>query len=164
MKKILFCLLLLVSLCACDESGKEVINPDEKYMYIIDTISNNDVFANKSEFFDIDVEMSAINEGYAYYITIDNPRIAMYNIEAVAIEKDVDYTDKMAANVGVFEEQQYNIIPNQTNVNQGYVKGLVISGISANPETTLYLYVQFYNSDYSAIRSEYIRLNAKYEA
>ena len=163
MKKIVLCLILLLCLTACNSAGKQVIDPDEKYMYIIDSINNNDVFLETSDNFDVTTEMAMIDGGYSYYITIDNPHIAMYRVEAVAIEKGVDYTSHMAANVGVFEEKQYNIVPNQTNVEDGYVKGIVMSGTTENSETTLYLYVQFYNEDYSIIHSEYLQLYLSYE-
>ena len=113
-------------------------------------------------YFDIAVEMAKIESGYRYYITVDNPRIAMYDIELLAIEKDVDYMNNMAANVGIFEETQYNMVPNQANSEMGYVKGVVASGVTNNPQTTLYVFVQFKNSDYSLSHSEFIRLDANY--
>ena len=90
MKKLLLVLLLLLSLCACEEDGKQMANPDERYMFIIEMIGEHDSFQETSNYFDIAVEMAKIEDGYRYYITIDNPRIAMYDIELLAIEKNVD--------------------------------------------------------------------------
>ena len=87
----------------------------------------------------------------------------MYDIEMLVIEKDVDYRNNMAANVGIFEEKEYNMVPNQANIDQGFVKGIVVSGISVKPQTTLYIFVQFKNADYSITRSEYFRLDVTYE-
>ena len=164
MKKILISLCLLLILTACNEDGREIANPDERYIYIIEMIKEHDSFAESSNYFDISVEMAEIQGGYRYYITVDNPRIAMYDVELLAIEDEVDYHSNMAANVGIFENKEYNMVPNQTNVSQGYVKGVVASGISSKSETTLYVFVQFKNIDYSTTHSEYIKLNAKYEA
>ncbi len=163
MKKLLLIICLLISLCACQEDGKQLANPDDRYMYLIEMIREHESFQTSSDYFDIAVEMAKIENGYRYYITIDNPRIAMYDIEMLAIEKDVDYRSNMAANVGIFEEKEYNMVPNQANIDQGFVKGIVVSGISVKPQTTLYIFVQFKNADYSITRSEYFRLDVAYE-
>ena len=163
MKKLLCVFILLLTLCACDDSGKQVADPDERYMYIIEMISEHESFETASDYFDINVEMAKIENGYRYYITVDNPRIAMYDVEMLAIEKNVDYRTQMAANVGIFDEKEYNLVPNQANVDQGYVKGLVISGVSKYPDTKLYVFVQYKNRDYSVTRSEYFELVASYE-
>lgn len=162
MKRLILILVLLMSLCACEQDGKQMANPDDRYMYIIEMIGEHDSFQSTSNYFDISAEMAKIENGYRYYITIDNPRIAMYDIELLAIEKNVDYRNTMAANVGIFEDKEYNMVPNQANIEQGFVKGIVASAITKYPETTLYIFVQFKNSDYSVVRSEYFKLDVSY--
>jgi hypothetical protein len=162
MKKLLIVLCLLLCLCGCEEDGKQMANPDDRYLYIIEMINEHENFQEVSNYFDIGTEMAKIENGYRYYITVDNPRIAMYDIELLAIEEGVDYMNNMAANVGIFEETQYNMVPNQANSEMGYVKGVVASGVTNNPQTTLYVFVQFKNSDYSLSHSEFIRLDANY--
>lgn len=163
MKKILCILLVLLCLCACTEVGKEDVDPDKRYFALIDSIKERDVFVEKSNYFDIATEIAPIEGGYRYYVTIDNPRAALYDVEAMAIEKNVDYTNSMAANIGIFDETEYAMIPNQKNPDKGYVSGVVISGITENPQTTLYIYVSFKNEDYSNTHVEYFKLNAKVE-
>ena len=164
MKKFLLVVLLLFTLCACDDDGKQMANPDDRYMYIIEMINEHESFQTTSNYVDIGVEMAKIENGYRHYITIDNPRIAMYDIEILGIEKGVDYRNNMAANVGIFEDKEYNMVPNQANIDDGFVKGIVVSGVSKEPQTTLYIFVQFKNADYSITRSEYFQLDASYEA
>ena len=163
MKKAGIILLLLLVLCGCQEDGKQKADPDERYMYIIEMIGEHESFQEVSNYFDIATDMAKIEKGYRYYITIDNPRIAMYDIEMLAVEKGVDYRNNMAANCGIFEDKEYHMVPNQSNIDQGFVKGIVISGVSASPETTLYVFVQFKNSDYSTYMSEYFKLDVAYE-
>ena len=163
MKKLLILIFILFSLCGCQEDGKQMANPDDRYMYIIEMINEHESFQTSSNYFDISAEMAKIENGYRYYITVDNPRIAMYDIEMLAIEKNVDYRSNMAANVGIFEDKEYNMVPNQANSEQGFVKGIVASGISKNPNTTLYIFVQFKNADYSITRSEFFMLDVSYE-
>ena len=163
MKKIICVLLIVLCLCGCQEAGKEDVDPNKRYFSLIDSISERDTFLEDSNYFDISTEIAPINDGYRYYVTIDNPRAALYDIEAMAIEKGVDYTNNMAANIGVFEETEYSMIPNQKNPDKGYVSGIVISGTTEKEETTLYIYVSFKNEDYSNTHVEYFKLNAKVE-
>ena len=164
MKKALLIITLLLTLSGCINSGKKEANLNERYTNIIELIKEHENFATSSNYYDISVEMAKINEGYRYYITLDNPRIAMYDIEMLAIEDDVDYMTNMAANVGIFEDTQYNMIPNQANAAKGFTKGIIASGVSSKPETTLYIFTQFKNQDFSKVHSEYFKLTAKYEA
>lgn len=163
MKKILAVLLTLLILCGCSEIGVENVDPNKRYYALIETIKERDTFSTTSNYFDIKTEMASIDGGYRYYVTIDSPRVALYDVEAIAIEKDVDYTNNMAANIGIFEEKEYAMIPNQKNPDKGFVSGHVISGISEKPVTTLYVYVSFKNEDYSNTKIEYFKLNAQYK-
>lgn len=163
MKKLLVLLLIILCLCGCQEIATENVDPDQRYFDMINTIKEHEVFINTSNYYDVSVEMAKIEEGYRYYVTIDNARIALYDIEAMAIEQDVDYSNTMAANIGIFEEKEYSMIPNQKNPEKGFVSGLVMSGVSELPETTLYIYVSFKNADYSEIKTEYFKLDVKYE-
>ena len=150
-------------LCGCSLLPNKTQDADDRYFYLIDMLNEHETFSDASRYFAIEVEMAKIENGYRYYIIIDDPQLAMYDIELIAIEKDVDYTEKMAANIGIFEDTQYNMIPNQSNVEDGYVKGLVASGVSSKAETTLYIFVQFKNSDYSIVHNEYFAIDCRYE-
>lgn len=163
MKKLLVLLLTLLCLCGCQEIGSEDVDPNQRYFALIDNIKEHEGFISTSNYYDIEVEMAKIDDGYRYYVTIDNPRAALYDIEALAIEPDVDYSANMAANIGLFEDSEYSMIPNQKNPDKGYVSGLVMSGVSEKPETTLYICVSFKNDDYSSLKTEYFKLDVKYE-
>lgn len=157
-------MVLILILCGCNiinRQGSEESN--SRYTYLIDMLKEHGSFATSSNYFDIDVEMATINNGYRYYVIIDNPTLAMYDIEMLAIEPDKDYSKTMAANIGIFDEKEYHMIPNQSNVEEGYVKGLVASGTTDLDEITLRIYVQFKNSDFTTVHNEYIELNCKYE-
>ena len=161
MKKILL-ILLLLCLCGCDKIGEEKVDPNQKYADIIENIQEHEEFLDSSDYYDISADIASIDGAYRFYVTIDNPRAAIYDIEVIAIEEGKDYSTTMAANVGIFEDIDYAMIPNQANPDKGYVKGLVISATTENPETTLYINVSFKNEDYSLTHSEYIKLDVKY--
>lgn len=163
MKRLLIIVLILLCLSGCKQIGKQDVDPDQRYFDLIETIKERDTFVDTSNYYDISVEMASIEDGYRYYVIIDNPHVAIYDIEAIAIENDVDYSKTMAANVGIFEDTVYSMIPNQKNPDKGFVPGIVFSGITQSPETTLYIYVSFKNEDHSIVHSEYFKLDVKNE-
>ena len=71
----------------------------------------------------------------------------MYDIEAIAIEKGVDYSNTMTANIGIFESDEYHMVPNQSDIDLGYVKGVSISGFTTTENPTLYVLVQWKNKN-----------------
>lgn len=160
-KLIIFVLILFLS--GCNVIRNEDTEQESRYTYLVELLEEHTNYVQSSNYFDINVEMAKINNGYRYYIIIDKPTLAMYDIEVMAIEPGVDYSKKMAANVGIFEDTQYHMIPNQSNAKEGYVKGVIASGLADNPEILLHIFVQFKNSDYSTVHTEYIELNCSYE-
>ena len=160
-KIICICLILLLS--GCNYINKTESDPNSRYVYLVEMLQEHTTYTNHSNFFDIDVEMSKINDGYRYYVIIDKPTLAMYDIEVLAIEPDGDYINNMAANVGIFDEREYHMIPNQANSEEGFVKGVIASGLTKNSEITLHIFVQFKNADFTNVNSEYIELTSKYE-
>lgn len=161
MKKILSLIVILLILCGCN-FNKKTDNSDERYLDLIETLNDRTVFATSSNYFSITTDIAQTNDAYRYYVIIDNPKNAMYGIEAVAVEKGVNYTLNMAANVGVFEETEYNMIPGQADVEKGYVNGLNISGVSASSNPTLYVLVQWYSQS-QEIHQEFFELNVNFE-
>ena len=157
-KKLTLVLFILLCLCGCKD-GK-VINDSakEKYNDMVVLLNDHDNFAEASEFFDVSYDISKISEGYRFYIIIDNAKTAMYNVTAIAIEKGVDYSGNMAANIGIFEDHDYSLIPNQYNVEKGFVKGINISGITDKPAPVLYLLVEWSNKSMSITYREYIKI------
>ncbi|MBR2578053.1 MAG: hypothetical protein IKE38_03885, partial [Erysipelotrichaceae bacterium] len=96
MKKILIVLLLFM-LSACKQG--DVVNDSEmeKYSDMIVLLKEHDSFTADSELFDISFDSSRIDGGYRFYVIIDNVKTAMYDVTAIAIEPDVDYSSTMAA-------------------------------------------------------------------
>lgn len=158
MKKILVISLLLLVLFGCAKDNTIDTSANERYKDLINQLIAREDFKNSSEYFDIESEITSIDGGYRYYVTIDNAKVAMYEIEAIAIEKDVDYTNNMAANIGIFEDTHYSIIPGQVYTSKGFVKGINISGTTSNASPTLYLCVIWHNIDLSITHREYFKL------
>ena len=158
MKKILLILCLFL-LCACSNSDEISRSENETYLDIINQLQEHEDFSNESELFDVTFDIAKTNDAYRFYIIIDNAKTAMYDICAVAIEKNVDYSKTMAANIGIFEDKKYSLIPNQSNPSKGYMKGISISGITNKNDPELYLLVEWNNKDMSKTHYEYIKVN-----
>lgn len=160
MKKIIvFSLVLLLILCGCKSEDTINDSANQRYTSLIDQLNDRTDFKDGSEYFDIDGEIAAINDGYRFYVTIDNPKKAMYGIQAIAIEKGVDYSNIMAANIGLFEDSEYNMIPGQVNSSKNFVKGVTISGTSMVENPTLYIAISWHNKDLSVSYHEYIKID-----
>lgn len=162
MKKFLITLLSLVLLSGCN-FGKKTADPNDKYLDMIELVNSYDDFSSVSDYFDITAEETKLGDGsYRFYIVIDKAKVAMYDVEAIGIEKNVDYTSFMAANVGIFEDSTYTMIPNQANPDNGYVSGIVISGLTANQETSIYLLVQWKSKDLLTTTRQFLKVDVKY--
>ena len=158
MKKLLI-VLLLFAMCAC--KGSDVVNDSarEKYSDMIVLLREHEGFAGGSELFDVTCDVAQIEGGYRYYVIIDNVKTAMYDVTAIAIEENVDYTGTMAANIGIFEETEYSLIPGQYNAERGFVKGVSISGTGTSAKPTLLLLVEWKNKDMSVTYREFIKID-----
>ncbi|MDO4197753.1 MAG: hypothetical protein Q4D13_02030 [Erysipelotrichaceae bacterium] len=163
MKKIICILLLLCIISGCTSNSSSAVDSDQKYASYIEILKNQNVFSAGSEYFDVSCELSSIQGGYRYFITIDNPKISMYDILTIAIEDGVDYSATMAACSGIFDSK-YNMVPNQAKVDDGYVKGIVISGTSKKDSTVIKLYVEYKNADGSRTFSDFIEIPVEVNA
>ena len=162
MKKIFLLLLLVCSLTACDVEVEKDIRNEERYFDLVELIRGDQKFKESSEYFDISTDMAKIDNGYRYYIFIDNPRIAMYDIEAMALVDGIDYNKVVAPSVGVLEEVVYNMIPNQTNLDKNYVKGIVLSGDIDRPNADIKMNVQWKDKTHHNTYGEYYSFNIHY--
>lgn len=156
MKKV-FVILLVLMLCGCS-SGVSKQDNAQRYYDMVELIQERDKFDTKPQYFKISYDVSKSPDGYRYYLIIDDPKIAMYDVEAIAIEKGSDHSLQMAANIGIFEDMEYNLIPNQSNADKGYVKGISISATSQNKDTVLYLLIQWKNASMSTTFREFYEI------
>jgi len=166
MKRSLIFLLLFVTLlsgCARKESDEDI--KMEKYKYIYQTVSDNDSFLSEPLYYDLDVSMSKLSDKeYRYDITIDNPQRAMYDIQVMAIENNLEYslTNKMMPTIGILENDSINMVPYQIDYERGYVKGVILSGVTEDPVVNLKIRVSY--KDYLLVREtkEYYNITVDY--
>ena len=168
MKKILVTMLCLTLLCGC-QSNKIDINEERAQVYAsyITAIQDNENFMEESSYFDISTAMNKISENeYRWDVIIDSPKVAMYEIQILAVERNVIGTlrdDKIMPSFGILEEEVYNMIPNQVDLNKGYVEGFILSGMTELPEVTIEVMVVWTGYAKLAQNREFFYLHAKYE-
>ena len=156
MKKIFLSLILIIGLFGCSEKNTAA---ETKYYDMLKLISQREEYSTSSDNFTISAEISPISEGrYRYFVTLDKPKLAMYEVEILAIEEGKEYINEIAANAGVLLDDIYNLIPNQSDISKGYISGINISGETNNEHPVLYVLVQWHNKELTIVSREYFKI------
>lgn len=167
MVKKAFVLLLILTLSACTFNTQEYLSKENyaRYQAYYTSIFDNDRFITFTDAYNIQVVFTKVAEQYRYDIIIDEPTIAMYDIEVMAVENDVIFerADKMMPSFGIFELNDSNMIPFQVDVEKGYVKGIILSGMVDVPIVELKVMVAW--KDYAKLNTtrEFFMYNLDYE-
>ncbi|MFI3284950.1 MAG: hypothetical protein R3Y57_07695 [Erysipelotrichaceae bacterium] len=168
MKKLMIymlCALYLLSGCSTTTKTDDSAQKYEDFQFLLNA---NENYQTNSNYFDITIDMSDLGNGeYRYYLFIDNPIVAMYDIEVIAIDIDQEDSTIMQPSIGIFESTVYNMIPFQYNLELGFSKGLMLSGtktftVDEDKLLTLNLLIQWYNEDRSSQTREYLSVSYRY--
>lgn len=152
MKKICLSLLLILSLSGCGSNSEELAYQIYKTTY--QSILNTTSFQSSSQNFKIYVTLTDQGSGMVRYdLFVDEPKIAMYDIEILAIVDTglLVVSEEMMPSIGIFETAQYHMIPYQINADYGYQKGFNLNGITDSNDVTLKVLVMW--KDYFKIRT-----------
>lgn len=147
-KKIILFVVLSLALLGCSKGASDEEIKIQKYHSYYNEIINNEIFLTTSSFFDTEIVMTKLSDGqYKYEIIIDNPKVAMFNISALVVEVgvSVNIDEQMLPEFGIFNNLSKNMIPNQVNLDNNYVKGIVLGGITTNEFPSIRLYVNWQN-------------------
>lgn len=144
-------ILTVSAICLCGCSTKTETKTDtvkyEEYETYYQMVLDNQKFSDTSDHFTISLEMSEVPDGsYRYAIIVDEAQISMYEVVMIAVENHTAFSDAttMMPSLGIFEDP-YNLIPNQVNKEEGYAKGLAMSGESDTDGIDLEILVQYKN-------------------
>ena len=169
MRRQILCLmaaaLLLISGCSKKDPNQISTEKMQLYTAYYKSIMDMDRFQEKSDFYDIEVVMNQLPDGtYRYYVILDNPQVAMVDVEMLVVDAAVDYlqTSVIAPSVGLLENEDYSLIPNQVYPELGYVKGLMASGETSSPTISLNVMVLW--KDYAKLKEtrEYLQLTGDF--
>lgn len=150
MRKWLWFCILTLFICGCSSQDKS--EKDFRYTYnsFVDSILDNNGADSIDVPFRHQLEVTKESSGeYRYAITVDEPHIAMYHIQMMAVDKAASGQYPF---IGLMQDEpSYNMIPNQENKEKYFVKGIILEGSSATPKFTLYVQVTW--KDYSQINT-----------
>lgn len=167
MKKIIICLLTLFILCGCKEVTRQLDQEKyDSYLTYYQSILDNDIDNSSSQCFDVALVVNKVDENqYRYDIIIDNPRVAMYDIKALAVIDDLTIEidkDNMMPSIGILDDNHFNMIPNQLDNSKGFVSGIDLSLISESDSLRISVMVEWKDSSEFNYVREYVSLYGKY--
>lgn len=148
MRKYIHILVLALLLTGCQTKNKNELESKklEEYKAVYQVLSQSTATINGGTYFDISTEVTHLpDDTYRYYIIIDNATTSMYNVKMMAIEKNSDQERVMAPSIGILESESYNLIPSQVSIQEGFVKGLILSGDSSKNPIHLKLMVSWFD-------------------
>ncbi|MDO4377648.1 MAG: hypothetical protein Q4C64_00675 [Erysipelotrichia bacterium] len=167
MKKIIICILILFTLWGCDNNARKL--DEEKYnTYLLyyQSILDSDSKKEKSQCFDFSLAVNQIGENlYRYDIIIDNPRVAMYEIKALAVIDNLTIEvdkNQMMPSVGILDNKNYNMIPFQVDTEKDFVSGIVLSLTSEQSALRISVMIECKDSSGLNYVREYLSIYGEY--
>lgn len=138
---------MCIVLTGCTKKDDKADAEAALYESYYESISSNEIFITQSNYYSLSGEIVQVSDGtYRYSIILDSPQVAMYNVVMMAVENDIPYMNatKMMPSIGILDDQ-YSLVPYQSNTSRNYVKGLVISGESDTSSIDIKLLVEWTN-------------------
>ncbi|MGI6608331.1 MAG: hypothetical protein ACOX1F_05050 [Erysipelotrichaceae bacterium] len=133
MKKLLILLFLVIILSGCNRDEPRQLDKEKynAYLTYYSSILAAEDKQEKSECFDIELVVNKLSENeYRYDVIVDNPRVAMFNIKALAIIETLSLEinqEKMMPSVGILDDSTYNMVPGQLDQKNGFYEGIILS-------------------------------------
>ena len=122
---------------------------------------------SSSQCYDIALVVNKLDEQqYRYDVIIDNPRVAMYDIKALAVVNDLTIAidkENMMPSIGILDDSHYNMIPNQVDNEKNFVPGLDLSLLSSSSSLRISVMIEWKDSSEINYVREYINLYASYQ-
>lgn len=164
MRKLMILCISAFLLCSCktDTKKQDTTVANTTYEGYYKAIEDNSRFQSDSIYFSIDGDMVRMQDGtYRFYITIDEPQVAMYDVSTLAVVDRIlfDNATVMMPSLGIFETNAYHMIPYQANAKKGYVKGIVISGESNSEPIHIQMLVEWYDRTHENQHREFLEFD-----
>lgn len=150
MRKLLLILISALCVSACTNRNTKDKEFQNTYNSFVDSILDNNGVDTAEIPFAHKLEVTKESTGeYRYAITISDPKVAMYHIQMMVVDKAAGGQYPF---IGLMnDEPLYSMIPNQENKEKYFVKGVVLEGASVNPQFTLYVQVNW--KDYAQVNT-----------
>ena len=159
MKRLLICLICLGMLAGCTRTKDAKAEYDAKYESHYIQLMENTRFSDASFYYTLNAERVQLDDGsYCYYITVDDPQVAMMDIVVIAVENNVAFQDSlnMMPSMGIYGEDHYHMVPFQVDLEKGFVKGITISGETTSEVSDIKFMITWNNYMRNKQYSEFI--------
>jgi len=152
MKKILVILITLLCLTGCSKDYKIYKTYKNYYQDLLKT----DIKSSTSENFNVQLVKNELeDDNYRYDIIIDNPKIEMRDIVALAIVDNGEFDkENMMPSLGIFDDK-YSLIPNDIDLSQLKAKGLNLSIVLKEEKVQFKLFIEYTNTEGKIVK-EYL--------
>jgi len=170
MRKIItkvLCFLVILCMTGCQKSQNIDTIKYKNYLAYYDSILNAKNMAESSEYFDVELVVNKLGENeYRYDMIIDNAKVAMYNIKALAIIDVLETktnSELMMPSIGIIDDSSYRMVPNQVDIENNFVPGLDLSVVYDKPACRMSLVIVWNDRDMSEEKRQYISLYQEYQ-
>lgn len=160
MKKLVF-IIICILLTGC--SNKDIVDDKgnklyEQYLEYEKRLAKQQDYQEGSDEFMIRLVVNKIDDNNNRYdIIIDNPKINMYHLQAIAKVRQ-DESESLP-NLGILENDVFSLIPNLVDKENGIYKGVNLSGITKENKFDVLIYLTFYSDKECKEKEErYIKL------
>lgn len=157
------CILCVLLLGACSKNNTADKDFENTYNSFVESIRDNNGVESKDLPFSHSMEVTKTEDGlYHYKITVDNPKIAMYSLQMLVLDKSIDDEKNMFPCIGIHpEEPSYSMIPFQENIDNQFMKGIILEGETQSPKFTLNIEVSW--KDYAKVKTSTVFFNYIYD-
>ena len=162
-KIVLWVLLLVLFMTSCSSSHSKDSKSIQNYESYVDAVLSNAGSVTKNIPFDY--KMSVVHQedqSYQYEIVISNPRIAMYNIQAIAVDPALDSNENVYPCLGLLGEDAdtaFHMIPYQANGPRNYVNKIYVDGVTNESQFTIYVIVTWKDSTLTTTNRAFFTCN-----
>ena len=149
-KLLLISILCLSFLTGCSHFGKDEHKDMKLYETYIDSVVNNHGIESTNIPFEYEMDVYRQKNGtYKYEINIYNPHVAMYDIQAIAVNLDMDMNTNIYPCIGLLGDDldyQYNMIPYQARGEKGFIRMITLDAVSFKEQFTVNVMVTWKDS------------------
>ena len=145
----ILCILLTVFLTGCKNLHHQDSESIKVYESFIDAVVSNKGIESKIIPFEYKMNVFKQKDDYKYEIELYNPQVAMYDIQAIAVDQNMDSNTNVYPCIGILGDDansQSNMIPYQARGEKGFVKMIILDAISPKKQFTVNVMVTWKDS------------------
>jgi len=169
MKKILILIVLIITLAGCNKEETRQLDKEKynAYLAYYNAILSAENKQTESSCFDIELVVNKIAEDkYRYDVIIDNPKVAMFDIKALAIIETLSLEidqENMMPSVGILDGYHYSMVPGQLDKENDFYEGIILSLTSKESALRVSVMVDYKPLNEEETIRQYFSLYTTYE-